>query len=91
MSEVRLGRECVEQVRYASTRAAHRSGSGVVKRQVLRSPGHGCKPIVHGRSESFEEMPGTDEAWVLVVEAVGSRYRSVRTEVELRGTPQGKP
>jgi hypothetical protein len=62
-----------------------------VKRQVPRSPGDGCKPIVHGRSESFEEMPGTDEARVLVVEAVGSMSRSVRIGVELSGASQGKP
>jgi len=75
----------------ASTRVARRSGSGVVKRQVLQSPGCGCKPIAHGRSASFEEMLGTDEARVLVVEAVGSRSRSVCIGVVLRGVSQGKP
>jgi uncharacterized caspase-like protein len=49
-----------------------------VKRQVPRSPGHGCKPIGQGRSASFGKMPGTDEARVLVVEAVGSK-KSVST------------
>jgi len=67
------------------------SGSGVVKRQVLRSPGSGCKPIHQGRSEGFEKTPETHRARVLVVEAVGSRSRSVRIEVELRGTSQGNP
>jgi len=44
-----------------------------------------------GRSASFEEMPGSDEARVLVVEAVGSRSRSVRIGVDLNGASQDKP
>lgn len=44
-----------------------------------------------GRSASFEETPGNDEARVLVVEVVGSRSRLVRIGVELRGASQGKP
>jgi len=44
-----------------------------------------------GRSASFEEMPESDEARVLVVEVVGSRSRLVRIEVELHGASQGKP
>jgi len=91
VSEARLVRECVEEARHATTRAARRSGSGVVKRQVPQSPGSGCKPTAQGRSESFEEMLGADEARVLVVEAVGSRSRSVRIGVDLRGASQGKP
>jgi hypothetical protein len=91
VSEARLVRECVEEARHATTQAARRSGSGVVKRQVPQSPGSGCKPTAQGRSESFEEMLGADEARVLVVEAVGSRSRSVRIGVDLRGASQGKP
>lgn len=91
MSEVRIGRECVEEERHASTRATRRSGPSVVKRWVPQSPGRGCKPIGQGRSESFEEMLGIDEARVLVVDVVGSRSRSVRIGVELRDAPQGKP
>jgi len=45
---------------------AHRSESGVVKRPVHRSPGHGCKPEGQGRGASFEEMPVAHEARVLV-------------------------
>jgi len=81
----------VEEERHASTRAARRSGSSVVKRWIPQSPGLGCKPIGQGRSASFEEMLGIDEARVLVVEVVGSRSRLVRIRVELRDAPQGKP
>jgi len=49
----------------------------------VRAPGQ-------GRSASFEEMPENDEARVLVIEAVGSRSRSVRIGVELRSASQGK-
>jgi hypothetical protein len=80
------GRECL-----APTRLTRQSGSGVVKCQVPQSPGSGCKPMAQGRSASSEEMLGTDEARVLVVEAVGSRSRSIRIEVVLRGVSQGKP
>jgi len=45
---------------------ARRSESGVVKRQVHRSPGPGCKPAGHGRGASLEEMPVAHEARVLV-------------------------
>jgi len=44
---------------------AHRSEFGVVKRQVHRSPGRGCKPVGHGRGVSLEEMPVAHEARVL--------------------------
>jgi len=77
--------------RHAPTRAARRSGSSVVKRSIPQSPGLGCRPIGQGRSESFEETLGTDEARVHVVEAVGSRSRLVRIGVELRGASKGKP
>jgi hypothetical protein len=80
---------CGEE-RHAPTRAARRSGSSVVKRSVPQSPGLGCKPIGQGRSESFEEMLGANEARVHVVEVVGSRSRSVRIGVELRDAPKGK-
>jgi len=76
--------------RRVSTWAVCRSGSGVVKRQVLRSPGHGCKPIGQGRSASFGKMPEGDEVRVLVVDVVGSRDRSVRIGVELRAWSQDK-
>jgi len=79
------GRNTVHQ----STRS-RRSGSGVVKRQVLRSLGHGCKPTGQGRGVSLEEIPGTNEARVLVVEVVGSRSRSVRIGVPLRDASQDK-
>jgi hypothetical protein len=62
-----------------------------VKCQISQSPGSGCKLIGQGRSASFEEMLGTDEARVLVVEVVGSRSRSVRIGVDLHGASQGKP
>jgi len=55
---------------------ARRSGSGIVKRQVHRSPGRECRLVGQGRGASLEEMPVAHEAWVLVVEAVGSRSRS---------------
>jgi hypothetical protein len=69
---------------------ARRSGSGVVKRQVHRSPGRGCKSTRQGRGASLEEMPVADEARVLVVEAAGSRSRSYASVGELRSALQGK-
>jgi len=91
VSEVWLARERTEK--HAVSREpgrARQSGSGVVKRQVHRSPGRGCKPASQGRGASLEEMPVADEARVLVVEAVGSRSRSYASVSELRSTPQGK-
>jgi len=66
-----------------------RSGSDVVKRRVHRSQGHGCKLVGQGRGAGLEEMPVTQEARVLVVEAVGSRSRSYASGFVLRATPQG--
>jgi len=77
--------------RHTTTRAARQSGSGVVKRQVPQSPGSGCKPMAQGRSESFEEMLGADEARVLVVKQWEAESRSVRIGVDLRGASQDKP
>jgi hypothetical protein len=78
------------------THTTHRSGLSVVKRLVPRSLGHGCRPIVHGRSVSFEETPGTDEARVLVIEAVGSSGPSVRANGRVsqrtaRQAAEGRP
>jgi len=61
---------------------ACRSGFGVVKRQVHRSPGRGCKPVGQGRGVSLEEMPVAHEARVLVVrqwEAEVGRTHRVRS------------
>jgi len=60
----------------ANLNRARRSESGVVKRQVHRSPGRECKLVDQGRGVSLEEMPVAHEARVLVVEAVESRSRS---------------
>jgi len=84
-------RKCEEEERPAPTRKTRRSGSGVVKRQVLRSLGDGCKPVDQERGASLEETPETNEARVLVVEAVGSRSRSVRIGIELRVESQDEP
>jgi len=64
---------------------AHRSEFGVVKRQVHRSPGHGCKPDGQGRGVSLEEMPVAHEARVLV-------FRKWEAEVGLGfcGCPTGQ-
>jgi len=67
VSEVRLGRERRRNMPRANLDEACRSGFGVVKRQVHRSPGHGCKPVGQGRGVSLEEMPVAHEARVLVV------------------------
>jgi len=82
VSKVRLDRERAEQYIAREPEEAHRSGFGVVKRQVHRSPGHGCKPVGHGRGASLEEMPVAHEARVLVVrqwEAEVGRTHRVRS------------
>jgi len=56
-----------ESCRAPTSMKAYRSGSGVVKRQVHRSPGHGCMPVGQGRGVSLEEMPVAHETRVLVV------------------------
>jgi hypothetical protein len=76
VSDVRFVRERSEEQRREPTWRTHRSESGVVKRKVHRSPGRGCKLANQGRGASLEEIPVAHEAWVLVVEAVGSRSRS---------------
>jgi len=67
VSEVRLDRKCPKENFERQSEEAHRSELGVVKRQVHRSPGRGCKPVGHGRGVSLEEMPVAHEARVLVI------------------------
>jgi hypothetical protein len=70
VSEARFARKCAEEGRRAPTRTARQSELGVVKRLIPQSRGSACKCMAQGRSESFGEMLGTDEARVLVVEAL---------------------
>jgi len=82
VSTVRLDRERANQHVAREPGTAHRSGFGVVKRQIHRSPGRGCKPVGHGRGASLEEMPVAHEARVLVVrqwEAEVDRTHRVRS------------
>jgi hypothetical protein len=76
--EARLVRECAEETRHASTRAARQSGSSVVNARSPSLMGLGSKPTAQGRSVSFEEMLGSGETRVLVVEASG-KQKSVST------------
>jgi len=66
----RLARRKWEE-QYASHESARacRSGSGVVKRQVLRFFGQRMHAIDRRRDASLEEMPETLEARVLVIES----------------------
>jgi len=91
VSEVRLDGSARKKHASHESERARRSELGVVKRQIPRSFGRGRRPTDQRRGASLEEMPGTHEARVLVVEAVGSINRSVRIGIELRGTSQGKP
>jgi len=91
VSEARLDGSARKKHAPHESERVRRSGSGVVKRRIPRSFGRGCRPRDQRRGASLEETPGTNEARVLVVEAVGSISRSVRIGVELRGTSQGKP
>jgi len=86
-----MNRERPEETRRARTRGTYQSGSGIVKRQVHRSPVRECKLIGQGRGASFEEIPVAHEARVLVSQVVGSRNRSLRILFVLRGKSQGEP
>jgi len=69
VSEARHRRKRTEESNAArQSEEARRSERGVVKRQVHRSFGRGCKPEGQGRGESLEEKPVAHEARVLVVE-----------------------
>jgi len=70
---------------------AYRSGFGVVKRQVHRSPGRGCKPVGQGRGVSLEDVPVTYEARVLVVRWLGKQKSVVRIVFAVRGESQDGP
>jgi len=67
VSEVRLSRERTEENTARQLDEARRSESGVVKRQIHRSPGCECKLVGQGQGASLEEMPVAHEAWILVV------------------------
>jgi len=82
--------KCIGETPLHESERVHRSGSGVVKRQIPWSFDCGYKPKIQGRGVSLGETPGAHEARVLVVEAVGSRSRSVRIGIGLHGAPQGK-
>jgi len=91
MSEVRLNGSAKEKYPLYESEWVHRSGSGVVKRQIPWSLGCGYKPAIQGRGASLGEIPGSHGARVLVVEVVGSSSRSVRIGIDLHGALQGKP
>jgi hypothetical protein len=76
VSEVRSGRDRSEEYAARQLDEVRRSGSGIVKRQVHRSPGPECKLAGHGRGASLEKKPEAHEARVLVSKAVESRSRS---------------
>jgi len=67
-----------------------------VKRQVPQSHGSACMRMAQGRGESLEEMLGTDEARVLVVEAVGKQksvgtHRGRASRYVARQAVEGRP
>jgi len=96
VSEARLDGSARKKHAPHESDRARRSESGVVKRRFPRSFGRGCRPTDQRRGVSLEEMPGANEARVLVVEAVGSINRSVRIGVDAsrhvaRQTAEGRP
>jgi len=76
---------------YANSNAVRRSGLGVVKRQIHRSPGPERKVAGQGRGASLEEMPGAHEARVLVSKVREKQKSVVGIVFVLRGKPQGEP
>jgi len=91
--EVRFDRKRRKQYAARQSEGTYRSEFGVVKRQILRSPGRGCKPVGHGRGVSLEEMPVTHEARVLVIgswEAEVGRKHRVRLSAASRKTDRRK-
>lgn len=91
VSEVRLDGSAGKNTPRTNPSEPTEADPGVVKRSVPRSFGRGCRPTNQRRGASLGEMPGTNEARVLVIEAVGSISRSVRIGINLRGASQGRP
>jgi len=70
---------------------AHRSGSGIVKCQVHRSPGRGCRLVGPGARRKSRRDAGSARGTGTRSRSSGKQKSVVHIEFELRGTPQGKP